>query len=126
MTDIKTFIVPEIRADIVRQIDGCPFRRILPYVASGEITQIAVADNGLDLADLGALCVQPTTEGEDLKRFVTELREAGQLKQILLGPIKPEARKYGWSIDDFRGDEAIDAFFAPPIYIIKFRGYKWH
>ena len=98
----------------------------MPLTFCGQYaTASTIGSTGMDLADLGAFCVEPTIHGEELQRVGIEFRKAGQIKQIINTPIKSEARRYGWSIHEIAGDQAIDAFYAPPLYIIKFRGHKW-
>lgn len=124
---LKNLVDHSVVSDIRGRLDKCLFRHLKPYleIYGGEITQIVVASNGQDLAELGAFGVAPLVEGNVLQNVLFELREAGKWKQIILsGAVRPEMRKYGWSIAEIADDEAVEVFYAPPIYYIRFLGYR--
>jgi hypothetical protein len=126
MIDLNIYIEPEVKAGVSTKLDKCPFRHILPYLSmnGGEIEQIIVADNGQDLAELGAFCVG-AIDGIDYAGIISELRESGRVKMVIQGQIAPEMYKYGWSIGDINPQEAIECFFAPPLYVIRFLNFIW-
>lgn len=124
---LENLVDESVLRDVRGRLDKCPFRHIKPHleIYGGDITQIVVAANGQDLAVLGAFGVSAKVEGNVLQNVLFELREAGKWKQIILsGSVKPEMRKYGWSLSDIAEDEAIECFYAPPIYFIRFFNKK--
>ena len=126
--NLRKYIDENLRADVATKADKCPIRHILPYlkIHGGTVEQVLVAENGLEISELAAFCIEPKVDTRHAAEIINGLREAGHVKMIHPFPIKPDMKRFGYSWSEISMQSAIECIFTPELYFIRFLGYEWY